>query len=167
MRTWSWCVVALVVSGCVTTQVVDDVPPKQRAMGTARQGVVEARAGALELADGEDSYALTLRYNAGRCGAPPFEVWARGRWERVWVDADTQALSEDLERWSEGASARDVRALRVRFEGEERGDERGASWPVVVALGEIEPGGEVAYHRVATPVRAECDALNARRATAQ
>ncbi len=132
-------------AACVTSAPVRHVPPRERAMEVSRVRVESASREAAVVSEQEVSYALRLRQNPGRCGAPEFEVRAYGRWERVWLEASTDALAEELEAWGAEASVGEERVEQVKFTRETRADARGAVWSVLsVREGSGGEGAEVA-----------------------
>ena len=103
------------------------------------------------MSESEESYALRVRHNPGRCGAPACEVRARGRWERVWLDASTEELAAQLVAWGEQSGVGEERVAPVRFVTERRPDARGAVWPVLAVFEAPDEEEPVAWVRVRVP----------------
>jgi hypothetical protein len=148
VRDAAWVVWAVVACGCVTSAPERAVPPEVRAMEASRARLERARGEAFRVSEAGESYALRLRHNPGRCGAPEFEVRARGRWERVWLDASTDELAAELEQWGERAGVGEERVAPARFARERRPDARGAVWPVLSVFEAPDEQEPVAWVRV-------------------
>ena len=151
VREAAWVVWLFVACGCVTSAPERALPPEVRAMEATRARHEGARDEALRVSESGESYALRLRHNPGRCGAPAFEVRARGRWERVWLDASTEELAAEFAAWGEQSGVGEERVASARFVTEQRPDTRGAIWPVLAVFESADGAEPVARVRVRVP----------------
>lgn len=124
---------AIVGSGCATgsTSSGEDISPKERAVRAGHQKIRGGVQQAFQKTESSAPYTLPARYNPPKCEGPDYEVFAHGRWNRVFLntDATQRERLESLE--SDEQTVTD--AQPVRFEGEWNGSrttESGLDYPV-------------------------------------
>ena len=114
-------------------QVVKEaLSPMEGAVERATRERIEASAEAFERAESLPSYDLVARYNPGRCGAPDFEVYARGAWRRAALTGRDETSAVALEQWRQSALKEPMLRLSVTGRWDERvwTTPEGAQWPV-------------------------------------
>ena len=123
-------------AGCATSasdRDADRAPPI-RARTAAANTVTRAVSRGVGRTENRDRYRVEIRYNPPRCPGPPFEVRARGRWNRAWLDASSSARSpmgelREKRKDQSGAERRQTVEVSGRFTGSRRA-ETGATYPV-------------------------------------
>ncbi|MFB6264003.1 MAG: hypothetical protein ABEL76_10330 [Bradymonadaceae bacterium] len=110
-------------SGCKTSNG-NTVPPDRRALDRSIRLVAEGRRRARSASNSLDAYDLRARFNPPRCEAPPFEVYAHGRWNRVFIAAPKK-VDRKLQKFRERATGDQAFAtllVRGRFAGRRKAD---------------------------------------------
>jgi len=126
-------VTSVVASGCATgsSSSGEDVSPKERAVRAGHQKIRGGVRQAFEETESSTSYTLPARYNPPRCEGPDFEVFAHGRWNRVFLDTG-DTLRDTLESFETDEQAvNDTQP--IQFEGTWRGSrttDNGLEYPV-------------------------------------
>lgn len=113
-------------------------PPKEVAVSATQEALFAGLEDALEESDDQDSYRLQLRYNPTRCESPPYEVFARGRWQRAYLNLDQDALAPLIEALKTPAAQQDILEVNAKQSAPQR-SERGVRWPTFVILSTTSP----------------------------
>lgn len=69
--------------------------PSERALRRSLEATSTAVDRGVRAAEAMEDVPLVGRFNPCRCPAPDFEIYARGRWQRIIVDGD-EAIIDDL-----------------------------------------------------------------------
>ncbi len=126
-------VASIVTSGCATGSSTggEEVSPKERAVRAGHQKIRGGLQQAFEETESSAPYTLPARYNPPNCEGPDFEVFAHGRWNRVFLETDDKQREtlESLERSEQTITD----AQPIQFKGEWSGTRRtesGLKYPV-------------------------------------
>lgn len=65
----------------------ETIPPERRAVEASRGAVARSVQRGLRVSDDRDSYRVPVRLNPPRCPGPDWEIYAHGRWTRVYLEA--------------------------------------------------------------------------------
>ena len=105
--------------------------PSERALRRSLEATSTALERGAQAADSVEDVPLVARHNPCRCPAPAFEIFTRGRWQRVIIDGDDQALEALLDDASEAATAGRLVTFDLwgRFNGEAEYDDQGIDYP--------------------------------------
>jgi hypothetical protein len=114
-------IVLVVIGGCRS----NGLTPIQNATGRVADGIEHAVSGANDSGPAN----LEVRYNPANCGCPPHEVFAYGRWMRVFVEPTSAAIAE-LRKAGPLATVK----VNGRFEGKPRAADNGVSYRVLAVL---------------------------------
>ena len=115
--------------GCSSTP---EIPPDELALGASQDVIQSGLIAGDEESNQQDLYTVTARYNPSRCDCPPFEIFAYGRWLRVYFEGSIREtrVIEDFARKSQEGSAGKYLRLRGRLTQESQRSKRNTIHPV-------------------------------------
>jgi hypothetical protein len=105
--------------------------PAERALRRSLETTSTAVDRGERAAEAKEEIPLRGRLNPCRCPAPDFEVYTRGRWQRVVIDGDEELLSDLVEQVESAEEDGRLVSLRLsgRFEGSTAFEDTGIEYP--------------------------------------
>ena len=143
-KTCAVCAMVWGMWGCKGASERPEITPVERAFLASTSRMSESVVAAVEESEEQEPFTLRARYNPGRCGAPDFEVFARGVWVRSALVARSQELGGVIASFQESAGQNVGAFIWVTGDFARRAvvAANGVEWPAfeVEGVGEIEQG---------------------------
>jgi hypothetical protein len=138
---WVALSIQLTTSACSTPGPKPD--PVEQAFSQSKRAVVTGVDEGFDESESVERFIVQARLNPCRCEAPRYEIYAHGRWTRVFVEGDealVAKLDNELGRRMEDSNLAAF-ALKGSMDGEES-TTQGVRYPVfeVETLEELNPG---------------------------
>jgi hypothetical protein len=130
--------IQLGVSACSTTPGPTPDPVEQ-AFSRSQETVITGIDEGFEDSEGLDQYVVQARLNPCRCEAPRHEIYAHGRWTRIFLEGDEALVADIDEKLTQSAQNLDLTSLAIKgiIDGE-KSTPQGIKY-LVFEVEEIEP----------------------------
>lgn len=130
----------LSLTGCPKADRMPQETPIERALYAAKTSTAKAQYKGESLSEKQKVYRVRLRHNTGRCEAPDYEIFAYGRWTRLFLEVDEGSTRDFIEAFAtdqrKPSTLKSTLWVQGNWSDESYTSPRGVSWPIfsVVAL---------------------------------